>query len=264
MPTTFVGLLIFVAFLTPGFLYTAQRRLLAPQAARSALMEMTSVVSVSLGTNAVVGAVFGLIRWALPTRTPDLGLIIQQRSPYWVEHLPYVMAWATSLLVLSCLLAVASARSRRVPELLTKRFPPVIFESSAWCATLAADPGSFVHAGLELSDGGFVSGRVVWFSTDLEETGDRDLVLGPPLLIRTEDGATDPGAQRVIVAARDIRRIDVSYITDVNQPSDLELMPSVREVDTDVTAAQSRTPTHGQIDGVLRAAMEPDAPRWEL
>jgi Family of unknown function (DUF6338) len=63
-----------------------------------------------------------------------------------------------------------------------------------------------------LTDGGFISGRVVWFSTELEETGDRDLVLGPPLQLRTADGMVALEAERIIVAARDIQRIDVTYV----------------------------------------------------
>lgn len=214
MPTTFVGLLIFVAFLTPGFLHAAQRRALAPRGERSTLMETTAVVSISLATNAVAAAVFGLVRWRLPAHTPNVGQILRAKSSYWIDHLPYVLSWASLLLTCSCALAVVAARSEGLRRFLTRAFTPVIIESSAWCETLAAMKGSYPHAGLELADGSFVSGRVVWYSTDLEETGDRDLVLGPPLQIRAADGITQLDVQRVIVAARDIRRIDVTYVID--------------------------------------------------
>jgi hypothetical protein len=58
-----------------------------------------------------------------------------------------------------------------------------------------------------------VSGTVQWFSTHLEESGDRDLALGPPLQFRSAKGRTrELEAQRVVIAARDIRRLDVTYL----------------------------------------------------
>jgi hypothetical protein len=219
MPTTFVGLCIFVAFLTPGFLYATQRRVLAPQAERSALMETTLVVSISLVTNALAGVAFGLVRWRFPSHTPDIGMILRPDSSYCIDHLPYVMAWIWLVVALSCALAVAGARWESARRFLNRLLAPVIIDSSAWCETFATDPGQYVHAGLELTDGSFVSGRVVWFSTDLEETGDRDVVLGPPLTIRTEEGAVGLVAQRVVLAARDIHRIDVTYISDAEVPA---------------------------------------------
>jgi O-antigen/teichoic acid export membrane protein len=214
VPTTFVGLVIFVAFLTPGFLHFAQRRALAPRGERSTLIETTSVVSISLATNAVATALFGVARWRLPEHTPDIGALFRAGSTYWLDHLPYVLSWVSLVLVFSCVLAVVVARVERVRRFVNKLWPPVIIESSAWCETFAANEGDYPHAGIELADGTFASGRVVWYSTDLEETGDRDLVLGPPLQIRTAEGATDLNVQRVIVAARDIRRIDVTYIAE--------------------------------------------------
>jgi hypothetical protein len=216
VPTNVVGLVIFVAFLTPGFMHATQRRVLVPQnAERSALMETTAIVTVSLATNAVLLIAFGLVRWALPEHTPDVRLLLTSGSDYAVDHLPYVLAWAGGLLVVSCGAALVVARDNRVRRHLTKVFPRVILDTSAWYETFDAGANSYTHAGLELKDGGgYVSGRVTWFSTELAETGDRAIVLGPPLRLRTDDGVVDLQVQRVIVASRDIQRVDVTYISD--------------------------------------------------
>lgn len=214
MPTTLIGLLISVAFLTPGFLHAAQRRVLAPQGERSVLMETTSVVSISLATNSIVAAVFGLLRWQTPEHTPDVGHLLRTRSNYWIDHLPYVLSWGALLLASSCLLAVGVARFDRLRRISSRLLTPNLIESSAWHEIFNAEEGHYPHAGLELANGGFLSGRVVWYSTDLEETGDCDLVLGPPLQTRTADGVATLEVQRVIVAAREVRRIDVTYILD--------------------------------------------------
>jgi hypothetical protein len=214
VPTTFVGLIVFVSFLTPGFLHIAQRRVLAPQANRSALMEITTVVTVSLATNVLVVGAFGLLRLLVPTHTPDVGRLLAKGSDYWLENLPYVATWVLAILAGSCAIGVVLARWEVPRRQITTVFAPVIVDSSAWCEVFTTEPGSYVHAGLELTDGGYVSGRVAWFSTELEETGDRDIVLGPPLQLRTEVGVEDLKVQRVIVAARNITRIDVAYIDE--------------------------------------------------
>lgn len=182
-------------------------------------METTSVVSVSLATNGVVLAVFGLVRWQWPAKTPDVGALLRQGSHYSTAHLPYLLAWAMLMLACSAVIAVTAARAKGPRRLLTRLLAPVIKDSSAWCEVFAAGADAYPHAGLELADGGFVSGRVVWFSTHLEESGDRDLVLGPPLVIRSAEGVQNLDVQRVIVPAREIRRIDVTYIIDAKEDS---------------------------------------------
>lgn len=214
MPTTLVGLTIFVAFLTPGFLYTSQRRTLAPHSERSALMETTSTVSVSLLSNTLVLAFFGLMRWVAPKHTLDVGALLVDSKAYGVSHLPYVITWGVAGLAASCALAVAGARSGRLRSLLARQLLPVIVESSAWTGVLATDSSRYPIAGLELVDGSHVSGRVAWFSTHLEETGDRELVLRRPVVLRVDDGWHTLDAERVVVSARAIRRLDVTYHVD--------------------------------------------------
>lgn len=214
MPTTFVGLLIFVAFLTPGFLYTSVRRRLAPQSERSALSETTSVVTISLATNAVVVGVFGLVRWIAPSDTPDVGALLEDRASYWRDHLAYVTAWSGALLVASCVLAVVAARWEGPRKAVDRVLVPTIIDESAWSRVFSAPEGCYVFAHVEMLDGGAVSGRVVWFNTEVRETVDRDVVLGPPLSIRGTWFEHELGAERVIISARVIQRIDVSYVVE--------------------------------------------------
>lgn len=218
MPTTPFGLLLFVVFMTPGFLYASQRRRLVPRGERSVLMETAAVVVVSVGANLASSGLFGLFRWWRPSDTPDVGALVRDGS-YWTEHLPYVTVWLAAVLALSCVFAMGAAQFTAPAWIRTRLFPTVIEEESSWSKALAANDGAYVHAGLELDGGDFVSGRVIFFSTHLEETGDRDLVLGPPLVIRRADGDHEAlEVQRVVVAARHIRRMDVTYITEEPAP----------------------------------------------
>ena len=215
MPTTFLGLLIFVAFLTPGFMHAMQARVLSPQRSESPLMETAAIVSVSIVANSVVIALASVVRWLAPGHTPDVGALLAPKSSYFRDHLPYVSAWAMALLVAAWVIAIWLARLPRLRAIVTAKFSPVIRDASAWSETLNTTAGHYTHAGCELRNGSYVGGRVIWFSTDLEETGDRELCLGPPLTFRDADGeASELAAQRVVVAAREIHRMDVTYIDE--------------------------------------------------
>ena len=218
MPTTFVGLLIFVIFLTPGFLYTTQRRALVPASERSVLMESTSIVSISLVTNSFVAACFILLRQLLSDHTPDISNLLRPRSSYWLDHLAYVLGWGALLLTISCTVAVVAARWARLRSVSARIFAPVVVDSSAWCETFVADPGYYPHAGVQLASGEFISGRITWFSTSLDESGDRELVLGQPLQIKTHEGVTEVFAEKVIIAAREVRCVYVTPVRDHASP----------------------------------------------
>ena len=215
MPTTFIGLLIFVVFLTPGLMHTRQARVLVPYRDESALVETASIVSVSLVANLVTVVVAAGFRWWQPTHTPDVGRMVALDSTYVRDHSAYVATWTIALLVMSCVIAVWLARVPALRRIVTANFSPVITDASAWSEVFNTTKGRYTYAGCELKNGSYVGGRITWFSTELEETGDRELCLGPPITFRSaEGGHGDIDAQRVVLAAREIHRIDVSYIEE--------------------------------------------------
>ena len=61
MPTTLVGLAIFVTFLTPGFVYLVRTETRLPERRYSLLRETVTIVSVSLAVN---GVILGLSRFS--------------------------------------------------------------------------------------------------------------------------------------------------------------------------------------------------------
>ena len=217
MPTTLVGLLIFVAFLTPGFLHYIQRRALAPQRSLSPLVETATLTSISLATNAVALLVFGIIRFVIPHHTPDVGALLRLGGDYVIPRFPYVIGWGAGMLALSCALAIAAARWRWFRSSAGRLFTPVIVDSSAWYQVfeeqVVGDGDTPIYVGCDLKDGSYLAGTLAWYSTDTEETGDRDLVLGPPLL-RRHEGEQDDLAQfeRVVVSAREIQTMYVTWL----------------------------------------------------
>jgi hypothetical protein len=63
-----------------------------------------------------------------------------------------------------------------------------------------------------MRDGSFISGRLAWYNTDVVEVEDRDLVFVPPIKIKMQGAEEDSAFSRMVISARDIVRLNVSYI----------------------------------------------------
>lgn len=210
MPSTISGLIIFWAFLTPGYLSYIQRQGRVPQRSLSPLVEVATFLSVSLATDLLALGAFSLIRLCLPTHTPNIRLLLSQGSKYIDPRIGYVAAWSIGILITSCTLAIVVGRW---PPRLVKRMAPVIIDASAWYHIFEAVPsGCSVYVGCDLIDGTYVSGFLEWFNTDVDESEERDLVLGEPIIVRANGVQSTTDFQRMILSARNISRLSVSYL----------------------------------------------------
>jgi hypothetical protein len=230
MPSTLSGLLIFVVVLTPGLLHYIQRRALSDQPQVSALVEAGTLTTVSLVTDLVAVGAFALIRWALPSHTPDPSALLLNGVNYAAPRLGYLVLWATALLSFSSALAIVWARR---PGFLANVpiFIPALIDTSAWVYEFEAAPkGTRVYVGCDLRDGSYIGGYLDWYNTNIEEVSDRDIALVAPITIRRADGvvlATESreGAEEtgkgdsqsldfgvVVLSARDIATLYVSYL----------------------------------------------------
>lgn len=217
MPTTLGGLLVFVLFLTPGVLYDTSRQRRVPLKPSSGLVEAGTLVTASLLTNLVTLGLFGIARIAFPRHTPNIAAVVSGGESYIVDHLGYLVLWLVLLWLFSSLLAIFAAHFS-LPRSLRLAFPGHIVDSSAWYRVLNDEAygknGEKWHviAGLDLRDGSYLSGEVTWFSTDVEETSDRGLVLAAPITFGDGDSEnTITEFQRLVVSAGDIVRLWVSY-----------------------------------------------------
>ena len=213
MPSTVGGLVIFVAFLVPGFLYFIQRRRLVPQKSVSTLVETATFATVSVVTNLVTAGLFATLRTFLPRHTPDVGQLILQGRTYVAPHLGYLLAWATGALFVSSglglFLAIGPQIVRRVPSWLT----PDIVQASAWYQVLNDEvpKGCQTFVGCDLRDGTYVSGYVDWFNTEVDEVADRDLALASPITVISGGNPQIVNFPRMVISARDVVRMYVSY-----------------------------------------------------
>ncbi len=235
MPTTIGSLVVFIAFLTPGFVYLARLETRFPSRTYTALRETAMVVSTSLLFNGLAVGVFTVIRFLLPVITPDVGAIIRNAQPHFQDHYASILLWAGTLFVasvgLAWLAAVPPQWSRTLVARAAAHGPhrwraPLrhwsekepgnrIFFESAWGRAFGGhDRDHRVYLGLLLKDGTYLYGPLASFNPQLEETDERDLVLSRPILIRvpTEEAPEEYEADALVVSAGEIKTVSVHRI----------------------------------------------------
>jgi hypothetical protein len=215
MPTTLSGVVIFVALLVPGLLYHVQRSARVPQRALSPLLETATLATVSLGTNVVTVGVFAALRtWALREHSPDPTRVLEKGSAYIIPNVGYIAAWGFGFVVVSCAIAVLLGTLHDRLASSVGFLAPLIVDVSAWYRVFERGPeGSAVYVGCDMRDGSYVAGVLAWYSTEVDETADRDVVLAPPLLSKRNGTVeTVDGFARLIISARDVSRFYVSFL----------------------------------------------------
>lgn len=214
MPSSLTGLVLFVVLLIPGFIHYIQRRRRVPQSSLSPLVETATLVSVSVFTDLLAIGVFGLIRTFAPDHTPDVRRMFVEGLDYTAPRVAYIVAWAVCLLTISSALAVLLAVRLGFVQKLSDSATPIIRDIPAWYFVFESGPeGTSTFVGCDLRDGTYLSGQLDWYSTEVNEIADRDLVLARPITFYDPDGESQNVAfPRVIVSARDITRLYVSFI----------------------------------------------------
>jgi Family of unknown function (DUF6338) len=209
VPSTIDGLLLFLVFLVPGFLSYIQRRKRVDERRLSPLVELATFVTTSVVTTIVALGIFTLLRWVLPHHTPNSEQLFSGPHKYLLARPGYVVAWGLLLLAISSFLGFAIGRWGRA------WITPIIVDMSAWnlLFTEQVPPDAKVFLGCDLEDGTYVSGYLAWFNTDPDEGEDRALVLATPITVRTGGTSAPSQFSRLILSAREIKRLHVSYLT---------------------------------------------------
>lgn len=213
MPNTLTGLLIFVVLLIPGILHYIQRRTLSDQPQVSALVEGATLTTISLVTNLLTIGIFASIRWLMPTHTPNISALFLEGMTYAAPRLGYLLSWATALLVISSSMAILWARR---PGFLQKipTFIPSLIDTSAWIYEFEAAPkDTRVYVGCDLRDGSYIGGYLDWYNTNVEEVSDRDIALVAPITVLKNNDQPKIDFGVVILSARDIAALYVSYVS---------------------------------------------------
>ena len=224
VPTSLLGLLLFVVLLWPGFVYSTLRGRLRPERTVSPLREVVSIVTASLTVLALTAVVFAVVRVLLPGHTPAVGALVRTPGTYAQEHYQLLSWWGAGLVLLALLTSAALAApgtSRslaRLPGLRGLVTPRAhSSEMSAWWVAFTEYDVDIAtcHVGCVLNDGGYYSGWLNSFSQAGNDGPDRDLTLGAPIRYRPAGETADQeltGVGVVVLSARQIATVLVTYV----------------------------------------------------
>lgn len=220
MPSTFASLVLYTFFLFPGYVAYVQRSRFGPTRSQSSLLEAVNLIFVSAVTNALALLTLLALRAWMPDRLPDLAEWIRQGRGYSESRLGELAAWSAIGLLLSCSYAYMVSLPR-VRGLFKNVFNPVVVDSSTWYHVFESVPPSdngrnpYPYVECHLSDGTYVAGRLSWYSTEIDETADRELSLvAPPEEHQAERNGAVTGNSIVILSAREIRRMIVTWVDE--------------------------------------------------
>lgn len=221
-PSTFVGLLLFLWLVTPGFIFSwaaNRRRALHTE---TAFQEVSRVVLASVGFSTAAGLiVVGLdALLGLTGRGVDLRRVLT--ADYLRAEVGGVVGYLLLQVAIACGLALAVDRQirRRITQKKGKP-PPQLRAESAWTEPFGLRPeGASPHAWVRLKSGLELRGKVAAVGHDIP-IADRELVLTRPLRIRPPGGSLQELRwQLVIVQGADIDALAVRYERDApDQPT---------------------------------------------
>jgi len=237
VPTTLIGLLLFVALLAPGFVYVLRREAERPARPVSAFRETALVVLVSVVCNVAVLLILGVLRGLASQHTPDVGALVRQPASYARGHYRLLFGWGVGLLMLASVLAVVLAQpavtaklSRAVRGVRGLRWllpapTGALQPMSAWWRLFAGDlvqPSTRIYLGCELDDGSYIAGWLRSYNHDAPESGDRDLVLSAPVTERPPRADTAEELADVQYTVISARRLTALHVTLVKLPAEPE------------------------------------------
>ena len=222
MPTTLLGLVLFVVVLVPGLAFALIRERHSPDRPMSAFRETSLVACVSIACNLVALGVFGIVRASAPTATPDVGRLIRTPAVYLRSDYLSLFWWSVGILLLALLLSTllgsgALAKwspTRRPARLLTLDRAPDS-AASGWWLLFEQHPEADVHVGCQLTDGSYLSGWLHSYDSLASDSPDRDLTIAAPIAYRPPGSTEISRLSRVgavIVSARQIAFLSVSYV----------------------------------------------------
>jgi|ERR1700733_13125000 len=212
MPDTLFSLGVLILLGMPGVIFAIQLENREPAREVSPLRELATVVSVGVVCDALALLLFGIIRGIRPSLTPDVGLMERSGMQYVKLHFASVGWWSIALLLTACSLAYILGRFS--PQIARSISPPAIKSASAWWAAFHQFPDTYIYVGCVLQDDSYVAGYLKSYSSDVNETPDRDLILCAPITYRPagsdeEKALEDVGL--VTVSASQLKFFTVTY-----------------------------------------------------
>ncbi|WP_371661326.1 DUF6338 family protein [Streptomyces sp. NBC_00280] len=219
MPSTFIGLLIFIVLLSPGLTYSWAKERSLPSLKLSVFRETATVAFVSTVSVTAASVIFSIFHLVLPaTWTPNVGEMVRNPGDYLQSNYVSTFWWAIAVLLLAIILALTCgswlAFRNFVNRMLFAKPNPDRFQTE-WEAAFTRAPGSQVVLTLVLEDGRVVTGDLSSRTAAADETVDREITLDAPIFMQVPGApeAVEIEVDCIVVSARRISAIMVNYVT---------------------------------------------------
>lgn len=218
-PNTWLGIIGFFFFVTPGLYYdrkSARKRTKPPESTFSEISRVALVSTLcSVPAILLLAGVTWLCAWRGWKVMPDLRALIAQGTGYFANNL--VSVSITFVATAAVALLTADLAFRWIHRNNKRK---ITFES-AWRKVLSEEPptGSAPYVRVSMKDESVWTGRVAHFSSS-PEVADREIVLEPPITRKAKpkpDGTYcdskdfPPGYRRVVLKYAEIAYIAVRY-----------------------------------------------------
>lgn len=227
IPSTPVGVALLLILIAPGLAYVLRREKSVPTGPRTAFREALQVIFVSVASLTSVGLLAALVRVIAPDHTPNVRGLIRDPGPFFRDHYVQLVWWSLGLLAAATLFAWVMADPRVISKLqdfsrwhritwLTGSSKEDIAEVSAWWRIfyeLKPAGTGLTCVGVLKDDGSYVQGSLVSCTSGGLDYDKRELIITAPLVYVTTDGVQRPlEAQMVLIAGRNISRLDVTHL----------------------------------------------------
>ena len=221
MPDTFIGLAVLLLLLMPGAIFAIQADSRAPSREVSAFRELVTIAGVGTICDVIVLLIFAVIRIAAPGVTPNLASLALIGTSYARLHTAQLAWWIFGLFVAAC--ALAFLLGRFWPGIAGRLVSGKIRFTSAWWELFHAMPDCQNYVTCELTDGSYIAGPLFRYSSESDETNDREigLVATPeyPIMYQPVGDQTIKPYENVntlSISARRIKYMAVTYLEVTN------------------------------------------------
>lgn len=218
MPSTLFALILFLCFITPGFVFEILQERSRPARQYTALRETSIVVIASVAFTLPAAIIILLVRLAERPWFPDFSELANRPAQYSASHLPQVIGFVVELVVLAVGFAWIADRALR------RRYPPhaVIRNNPTWFEILDGqvrpDDTRAVIVSAELKNGASIQGAVKAHESSKDQAL-AWLVLQPHSAVsfgvRSPDGTfveVPAGWAYSVIAGDEIRTANIAYV----------------------------------------------------
>ena len=217
MPSTVLGITLYVFGLGPGLAFAFAREGHRPAAKRSVFRETAAVILVSAVCDSIVGLFAVLVSMFWPAFAAAIRALLAGNSRWLVANFQVVVLSIVAALLLASTIGFILGTKKLNDAGLGRLWDNslVARDASAWSTSFTKYTDTVVHLGIQLKSGGWLEGTLFTFDNSADPEPHRTITLTGEITYRapgSESSSVVTGFGLVIVEAQDIEVLYVAYV----------------------------------------------------